>query len=103
MLGYCRHRGLGLIAYSPLMDGHLARPVGTETTRTKFIAGTFFEKQRRESDKQIIARVEELANKKGWAMCQVALAWVAAKATSPIVGANTVRAGTAAGPGRMMY
>ena len=65
MLGYCRHRGLGLIAYSPLMDGHLARPVGTETTRTRFIAGTFFEKQRRESDKQIIARVEELADGQG--------------------------------------
>ena len=90
MLGYCRHRGLGLIAYSPLMDGHLARPVGTETTRTKSIAGTFFEKRRRESDKQIIARVEELAKKKGVSMAQISLAWIFTKVTAPIVGTTSI-------------
>lgn len=72
------------------MDGHLARPVGTETTRTKAISGTPFEKPRRESDKKIIQRVEELAKRKGWKMSEVALAWVASKVTAPIVGANSV-------------
>ncbi|KAI0367254.1 Aldo/keto reductase [Pilatotrama ljubarskyi] len=89
MLAYCKHAGVGVIAYSPLMDGHLARPLGSETERSKLIAGTPFEKPRRESDKRIIQRVEELASKKGWTMSQVALAWVAAKVTAPIVGANT--------------
>ena len=91
MLEYCKFRGMGFLAYSPLMDGHLARTLGTETARTKSIAGTPFEKQRRDSDKESMKRVEELAKTKGWAMCQVALAWVAAKATSPIIGANSVR------------
>ncbi|KAI0746368.1 NADP-dependent oxidoreductase domain-containing protein [Daedaleopsis nitida] len=89
MLDYCKYKGIGVVAYSPLMDGHLARPVGTETSRTKSIAGTPFEKPRRDSDKKIIQRVEELAKKKNWKMSQVALAWVASKVTSPIVGANT--------------
>ena len=94
MLAYCAYKGIGVICYSPLMDGHLARPLGVETKRSKTIAGTFFEKQRRESDKKIIERVEEVAKKKKWAMSHVALAWVAAKATSPIVGSNTVRCPT---------
>ena len=92
MIAYANYRGIGVIGYGPLMEGHLARPVGTETARSKSIAGTFFEKPRRESDKKIIARVEELAKKKQWKMSQVALAWVAAKITAPIVGANSVRA-----------
>ncbi|KAI0666408.1 NADP-dependent oxidoreductase domain-containing protein [Trametes maxima] len=89
LVAYCKYKGVGVIAYSPLMDGHLARPLGSETERTKSIAGTPFEKQRRESDKKIIQRVEEVANKKGWKMSQVALAWISAKITAPIVGANT--------------
>ncbi|KAH9855501.1 Aldo/keto reductase [Lenzites betulinus] len=89
LLAYCKYKGIGVVAYSPLMDGHLARPLGTETARSQSIAGTPFEKQRRESDKRVIQRVEELANKKGWSMTQVALAWIATKVTAPISGANT--------------
>ncbi|KAI0643190.1 NADP-dependent oxidoreductase domain-containing protein, partial [Trametes meyenii] len=90
---YCQYKGIGIIAYSPLMDGHLARPLGSETERTKSIAGTPFEKRRCGSDKKIIQRVEELANKKGRNTSQVALTWISAisaKITAPIVGANTV-------------
>ena len=90
LLEYCNYKGVGVLAYSPLMDGHLSRPLGTETDRTKTIAGTPFEKPRRASDKKIIERVEELARKNGWAMSQVALSWVASKVTTPITGANTV-------------
>ncbi|KAI0328734.1 Aldo/keto reductase [Cubamyces sp. BRFM 1775] len=89
LLEYCNYKGVGVLAYSPLMDGHLSRPLGTETDRTKTITGTPFEKPRRASDKKIIERVEELARKNGWAMSQVALLWVASKVTTPITGANT--------------
>ncbi|KAI8973143.1 NADP-dependent oxidoreductase domain-containing protein [Trametes punicea] len=88
-LDYCNHTGVGIVAYSPLMDGHLARPLGTETPRTKALQGTFFEKPRRDSDKKIIQRVEELAKKKGWKMSEVALTWITQKVTAPITGANT--------------
>ncbi|RPD56590.1 Aldo/keto reductase [Lentinus tigrinus ALCF2SS1-7] len=90
MIPYCNYRGIGVIPYAPLMTGHLARPMGIVTERTKSLAGSPFEKKLRESDKQIILRVEELANKKGWTMSQVALAWITAKIASPIVGVNKI-------------
>ncbi|RDB15357.1 Versiconal hemiacetal acetate reductase [Hypsizygus marmoreus] len=89
LFAYCNYKGIGVLAYSPLMDGHLARPIGSETPRTQRINGTFFEKKRRESDLKIINRLIEIAEKKGWKMSQVALAWSATKITSPVVGANT--------------
>lgn len=90
MIAYANYRGIGVIGYAPLMDGHLARPLGTDTTRSKSSTGTPFEKPLRESDKKIIQRVEELAKKKEWKMSQVALVWAASKITAPIVGANSV-------------
>lgn len=90
MIDYCNYKGIGVVAYSPLMDGHLARPVGTETPRSKRVSGTFLEKRRRESDIKIINRVAEIAEKRSCKMNQVALAWSLKKVSSPIVGANTV-------------
>lgn len=90
MFAYCKHKGIGILSYSPLMDGHLARPLGTDTPRSKNINGTMFEKKRRESDKDVIRRVEELAKKYSVKMCHIALEWSASKVSSPIVGANTV-------------
>lgn len=72
------------------MDGHLARPIGTTTPRSKFAGGSPFEKKRRESDLEIIKRVQELAQKHSWTMSQVALTWSLTKISSPVVGANTV-------------
>ena len=89
MISYCNYKGIGVIAYAPLMTGFLARPLGTQSERTKSVEGTFFEKKRRESDNKIIQRVEEIANKRGWTMSQVALAWVASKTDSMIVGMNS--------------
>ncbi|EIM81808.1 Aldo/keto reductase [Stereum hirsutum FP-91666 SS1] len=89
MFAYCDYKGIGILSYSPLMDGHLARPVGVTTDRSKIYEGHLLEKKRRESDNQIIKRVEELASKHSWKMSQVALAWSLTKVSSPIVGANT--------------
>ncbi|KAH9829966.1 Aldo/keto reductase [Rhodofomes roseus] len=89
MFAYCAHKGIGVISYSPLMDGHLARPIETETFRTQNINGTPFEKKRRPSDHAIIKRVQELADKHDWSMAQVALAWSNTKVSSLIVGANS--------------
>ncbi len=41
-------------------------------------------------DKQIIGRVQELAEKKGWKMSTVALAWINKRVTSPIIGFSKV-------------
>ena len=88
MISYCNYKGIAVLAYGPLMTGYLARPLGTEGVRSTIAKGGPFEKKRRESDNEIIRRVEELAQKRSWTMSQVALSWVSAKVTSPIVGVN---------------
>ncbi|KAJ8585128.1 Aldo/keto reductase [Rhizopogon salebrosus TDB-379] len=91
MLAYCKYNGIGVIPWSPLAAGLLARPIGTDTTRHATTKGTPFEKQLIGGDQTIINRVEELAKKKNCKMSQIALAWVASKVASPIVGVNSVQ------------
>ncbi len=43
-----------------------------------------------EVDQKIIGRVQELAEKKGWKMGHVALAWINKRITSPIIGFSSV-------------
>lgn len=43
-----------------------------------------------ENDQAIIKRVEELAEKKGWKMSSVALAWINKRVTAPIIGFSSV-------------
>jgi len=91
MIAYCKHNGIGLIPWSPLAGGILARPIGAETLRLSTTKGSVFERKVVDGDSTIVNRVEELAKKKNCKMSQVALAWAAAKVDSPIVGANSVQ------------
>lgn len=43
-----------------------------------------------DEDVQTIKRVQELADKKGWKMSQVALAWINKKISSPIIGFSSI-------------
>lgn len=90
MFAYCKHKGIGILAYSPLSAGVLARPAGVESARSESLKGSPFEKVLRESDKKILGRVQELADRYSVSMTQIALEWSAAKVSSPIVGANSV-------------
>lgn len=91
MLTYCRYKGIGIIPYSPLASGDLARSAGASTARLDMMKGTPFERVLSSADKTIISRVEELAKNYGCSMSQVALAWIQTKADSPIVGISSVR------------
>ncbi|OJA13328.1 hypothetical protein AZE42_09285 [Rhizopogon vesiculosus] len=91
MMAYCKYNGIGVIPWSPLSAGVLARPLGTETTRLLATVGSVFEKKVIGGDATIINRVEELAKRRNCKMSQIALAWTAAKVTSPIIGANSVQ------------
>jgi aryl-alcohol dehydrogenase-like predicted oxidoreductase len=77
-----------LIQWAPLDAGNLARPYEqyrtTERGKNHPTAGL------REVDVKTIARVQELAEKKGWKMSQVALAWVNKRISSPIIGFSSV-------------
>ena len=90
MFGYCKHAGIGIIPYSPLSTGSLARPLGTDSLRSTIVKGTPFEAKFSEADKAVIARVEETATKKGWKMSHVALAWINKRVSSPIIGFSSV-------------
>ncbi|KAL1695420.1 NADP-dependent oxidoreductase domain-containing protein [Schizophyllum commune] len=91
MIAYCKYHGIGLIPWSPLSGGALARPIDAEETpRWKSFNASSVNTQH-EIDAEIIKRVDEVAKKRGWAMSQVALAWVARTVDSPIVGFNSIK------------
>ncbi|KAK7452138.1 hypothetical protein VKT23_012243 [Stygiomarasmius scandens] len=89
MNAYCNYHGIGLIPWAPVAAGLLARPVSEATTRSESAKGTRFEQVTSESDKVIINRVQEIAEKRGKSMAQIALAWVNAKVSSPIIGMSS--------------
>ena len=90
MLPLCADQGIGVIPWSPLARGRLARPWGTETDRS---ADDAFGSRLYDvgSDEQVVGVVGEIAAQRGVAMARVALAWLLAKpvVTAPIVGVRT--------------
>lgn len=88
---FCNETGVGLIPWAPLCRGHLARPPsesGKTVRSEQEQKNPNFEQI--ESDKEIIRRVQELAEKKGWKMSHVALAWINKRVSSPIIGFSSV-------------
>ena len=89
MLPFCLDQGVGVIPWSPLARGHLTRPWGTTTPRTKAdeFGGRLY-RQHVDADKAIIDQVAAIAKARGVTMAQVALAWVRQQpaVTAPIVG-----------------
>lgn len=90
MIEYCKYKGMGIVAYGVLAQGHLARPVGTETPRSKFYKGRISEMKFRKSDLEIIERVATVAEKRGLTRGQVAILWALKTIASPVVGVNSV-------------
>ncbi len=91
MLPLCREEGIGVIPWSPLARGRLARPWGTDTKRSGNdpFAGELYGRGE-EASKKIVFAVADLAEKRGVPMAQVALAWLLDKPeiAAPIVGAT---------------
>lgn len=91
MLPLCIDQGVGLIPWSPLARGRLARPWGEVTSRTETDEfGKHLYDAGGEANQQINAEVEAIAKAWGVKMAQVALAWVLQKqpVAAPIVGAT---------------
>lgn len=88
MLPLCADQGVGVLPWSPLARGRLARPWDTATNRSgndAFAASLY-----NDGDQAITERVAEVAAARGVTMAQVALAWMLGKdvVTAPIVGAT---------------
>jgi aryl-alcohol dehydrogenase-like predicted oxidoreductase len=88
MLPLCRAEGVGVIPWSPLARGRLARPMDTETERSRTDAFGRSLYDQDESDRQVVGAVQRIAQARGVPMAQVALAWLLAQpgVTAPIVG-----------------
>lgn len=89
MIPLCLDQGVGLIPWSPIARGRLARPAGVETERTgKDAYGKFLFARTEAADAAVIAVVQALAAELGRTMAQVAMAWTRQKpgVTAPIVG-----------------
>jgi 1-deoxyxylulose-5-phosphate synthase len=91
MIPLCRTEGIGLIPWSPLARGLLARSrqVGTVRSKTDDFAKSLYAATT-ESDDKVIARVQALAAATGVPPARIALAWLLHKpaVTAPIVGAS---------------
>ncbi|KAG7103530.1 Aldo-keto reductase dtxS3 like protein [Verticillium longisporum] len=90
---FCNDTGVGLIPWAPLCRGHLARRPedfgSTDRSRAEK-AGQAGGSGTSERDREIIGRVVELADKHGWAIAHVALAWINRRVASPIIGFSSV-------------
>ncbi len=94
MIPYCHDAGVGLIPWSPIARGVLARPFADRTTlreKTDNFLKTLIRSRESESDKTIIDRVEEIAKKHGVSMTTIASAWCLSKeSVNPIIGLSSV-------------
>jgi aryl-alcohol dehydrogenase-like predicted oxidoreductase len=92
MIPYCLDSGVGLIPWSPLGRGMLARPWDSRSTLREN-TDDFLSRLRgreQESDKTIIKRVEVVAKKRGVTMAQVATAWsLSHPRVNPILGLSS--------------
>ncbi len=88
MLPLCADQGIGVIPWSPLARGRLAREWGTTTDRSE--SDEFGSRLYEDSDRAVVERVAAVAGERGVPMAQVALAWLLANpvVTAPIVGAT---------------
>ena len=92
MIPQCVDQGVGVIPWSPLARGMLAgnRGRGGERSTTRARTDAFADSLYTESDFEIVDRVIEVADARGVAPAQAALAWLLTRdgVTAPIVGAT---------------
>lgn len=93
MIKFCNETGVGLIPWAPLGRGYLARPAevnGTTERSSNEGKAPPYQVGKSNADKEVIKRVSEVAEKKGWKMSHVALAWVSKRVSSPIIGFSSI-------------
>ena len=93
MLPLCKEEKIGVIPWSPLAKGKLTRNWEETTHRSQNdTIGSKYFPVTSESERNIVQRVAEIAEKQRVPSAQIALAWVLHKdaITSPIIGATKI-------------
>ncbi|HVT37785.1 MAG TPA: aldo/keto reductase [Gemmatimonadaceae bacterium] len=96
MIPLCNHQGVGLVPWSPIARGMLARPrptdakirsAGTARARNDAYSESLYDNP---ADWNVVTAVERVASKRGSSMAEVALAWLLSRpgVAAPVVGAT---------------
>lgn len=91
---YCKLNDIGIIPWAPFASGRLVRPPndkGQMSLRTRTSAnGTIYEEGESDDARTIVSRAQEIAERRGWPMSHVSLAWLGRRVTAPIIGFSSV-------------
>lgn len=87
---FCNDTGVGLIPWAPLCRGHLARKPEDFRSTERSANEEKGKAGQSELDQKIVKRVVEIAEKRGWTMTEVTLAWTNKRVASPIIGFSKV-------------
>jgi aryl-alcohol dehydrogenase-like predicted oxidoreductase len=96
MLNLCVTEGIGVIPWSPLARGRLARAwekeASTPRAKTDEYGKTLYSGTE-EADKKVVDRLTEISSSRGISHAQVSLAWLLSKqaVTAPIVGVTKIK------------
>jgi aryl-alcohol dehydrogenase-like predicted oxidoreductase len=96
MAGLCRDQGIGVLPWSPLARGRLARSASSQekTSRSETDRfGKMLYARFAEADHAVLESVDQVAKARGTNNAQVALAWLLQQdgVTSPIIGATKMQ------------
>ena len=89
MAPFCADQNIAMTPYSALAGGRLSKHPGETSRRLEqdtYAKGKYDATAK--ADGKIIARVAELADKRGVSMTEISLAWLLTKVTAPVVGAT---------------
>lgn len=89
MAPYCREENIAMTPYSALAGGRLSKRPGETSQRLReddYAQLKYGASQ--DQDAPILARVAELADRRGVSMTEISLAWLLTKVAAPVVGAT---------------
>ena len=89
MAPYCQEEQIAMTPYSALAGGRLSkRPSETSKRLEEDAYAQMKYAGAHDQDAPILARVAELADRRGVSMTEISLAWLLTKVTAPVVGAT---------------
>jgi aryl-alcohol dehydrogenase-like predicted oxidoreductase len=92
MLPFCKASGVGVIPWSPIARGLLAKPLSSKDSGNQSVRSQSDKKTDMwfaDANLEIVNRVEKVAADKGVSMALVSTAWVLQKGCYPILGLNS--------------